>query len=67
MSSTPPALRALRERFPAWAFLYNPFAYRWFALQGRTITLTADTAAELATRVERFQSRRPLTRPQPRR
>lgn len=28
-------LQALRERFPTWAFLYDPFADRWFALHGR--------------------------------
>jgi hypothetical protein len=67
MSTTTLALHALRERFPDWAFLYNPFAYRWFALRGRETTLTADTAEELAAHVECFRSGRPLVRPQPRR
>ncbi|GII67343.1 hypothetical protein Skr01_74280 [Sphaerisporangium krabiense] len=66
MNDTPSALRALRERFPHWAFLYNPFAYRWYALHGRTTTLTADTPQELAERIVRHQVRQRLTRPQPR-
>ncbi|MFC6083220.1 hypothetical protein [Sphaerisporangium aureirubrum] len=67
MSDTPSALRALRKRFPRWAFLYNPFTYRWHALHGRTTTLIADTPQELAERIVRHQVRQRLTRPQPRR
>jgi hypothetical protein len=66
MTTTPPALQAIRERFPTWAFLYNPFADQWIALRGRGTTLAAFTAEELADHVIYAQSR-PTTRPQPRR
>lgn len=59
-------LQALRERFPTWAFLYDPFANRWFALHGRKTTLTAATAEELAAQVTHFQTHPRPTRPQPR-
>ncbi len=45
------ALHTLRQRYPTWAFLHDPFTHRWFALHGRTITLTAHTAKELDTRI----------------
>ncbi|WP_433351701.1 hypothetical protein ACQP25_01665 [Microtetraspora malaysiensis] len=51
------SLHTLRERYSTWAFLYNPFALRWFALHGRNITIVADTAEELATRIKHFQAR----------
>lgn len=50
-------LRALRERFPTWAFLHDPFADRWFALHGRRTTLIAATAQELAAHLTRLQTR----------
>lgn len=49
------SLRTLRAQFPTWAFLFDPFAHRWVALHGRKTTLTADTAAELASRVMHFK------------
>ncbi len=66
MSAPHLALQALRRQFPTWAFLHNPFADQWFALQGRQTTLTAATPEELASRVARFQAR-PAIRPQRRR
>ncbi|WP_157570583.1 hypothetical protein [Microtetraspora malaysiensis] len=51
------SLHTLRERYPTWAFLYDPFALRWFALRGRSITVVADTAEELATRIKHFRAR----------
>jgi hypothetical protein len=66
MTTTPEALQALRQRFPRWAFLYDPFACQWIALRGRKTTLTAATPQQLADRVTYAQSRR-IRRPQPRR
>lgn len=50
------ALHTLRQRYPTWAFLHDPFTHRWFALHGRTITLTAHTAKELDIRITNYQT-----------
>ncbi|MCW2890383.1 MAG: hypothetical protein JWL58_7245 [Streptosporangiaceae bacterium] len=38
-----PGLQLLRATFPHWAFLYDPFAFRWVAVLGKHLTLSAGT------------------------
>ncbi|SEG91046.1 hypothetical protein SAMN04489712_12822 [Thermomonospora echinospora] len=58
-----PALRALREQFPHWAFLFNPLTQRWFALRGNATTLVANTPEQLADYIQHIQ---PQPAPNPR-
>ena len=46
-----PGLQFLRAAFPHWAFLYDPFAFRWVAVLGKHLTLSAGTPEELAERL----------------
>jgi hypothetical protein len=57
MITIPEALHALRQSFPSWAFLHDPFAHQWIALRGRRTILTAATPKELADRVAYTQTR----------
>ncbi|GLY75033.1 hypothetical protein [Actinoallomurus iriomotensis] len=40
-------LQKLRETFPDWAFLYDPWQNTWSALRGKNDRVTATTAIEL--------------------
>lgn len=52
-------LRLLREQFPTWGILHDPFAERWVAVRGRDLDphrrvtyLHADTADQLRTKLK---------------